>query len=215
MGKLRVLTCADNRVLDEIRKAVNGQPYYGGCLNSYDFCAIDVARTFRSLPATKQQALAADCARRMVAAKPDKLDNWDHVVNEIYWQDEKEPCGFLGLGRRTVRKKHTRPRAAAKAYLDVLRGEAFHVIYREYEDDERSSGEDDFDRYILVTQSGRFLTLAYSVRFNYALGGPESANLYQPGATGIGDLTTLIQFAIQIAKVIGKDGFDRIARQYA
>ena len=214
MGNLRILVGADNRVGNEIYKAVSGQQYYRGCLNSYHMSAIEIARTFQSLPEAKRQALAADCARRMVTAKPDELDNWEHVVNETYFQNEKEPCGFLGLGRKTVRKKYTRPRAAAKPYLDALRGEAVHVIYREYEDEERSNGEDDFDRYIVVTQSGRFVTMSYNVRFDYHIGGVYRVDLYNPGTTGIGDLMTLIHFAIEIAKVIGKEGFDQIARQY-
>ena len=214
MGNLRILVGADNRVGNEIYKAVNGQQYYRGCLHSYHMSAIEIARTFQSLPEAKRQALAADCARRMVTAKPDELDNWEHVVNETYYQNEKEPCGFLGLGRKTVRKRYTRPRAAAKPYLDALRGEAFHVIYREYEDEERDRGEDDYDSYILVTQSGRFLTLSYEVRFDYRVGEVYRVDLYNPGITGIGALMALIHFAIQIAQVIGKDNFDQLARRY-
>ena len=213
-ANLRVLTGADKRTGNEIYKAVTGQPYYSPCLNTYHKNAIEIAKTFRALPEAKRQALVVECAQRMVAAKPDKLDNWENVVNETYYQMEKEPCGFLGLGRRTVRKKYTRPRAAAKPYLDALRGEAFHVIYREYEDEERDRGEDDYDSYILVTQSGRFLTLSYEVRFDYRVGEVYRVDLYNPGITGIGALMTLIHFAIQIAQVIGKDNFDQLARRY-
>lgn len=215
-ANLHVMAGADKRAAEEIYKAVNGQPYYSPCLNTYHKYAIEIVRTIRSLPAAKGKALAADCARRMAAAKPDNLgSNWGHVVNETYYRDEKEPCGFLGLGRKTVRKRYTRPRAAAKPYLDLLRGESFHVIYREHENDERGSREDEYDHFILVTQSGRCLRLSFTVRFDYSAGGVCKVDLHTPGTADLMSVDNLIHLGVEVAKVIGKAGFDQLTRQYA
>lgn len=214
---INILIGPNEQQRDAIVRGLRNQPYNAGCLLGRHMVAIRQVPRILAAPPKSRQALAAELGRRLTAAKPEELRNMQELLNKTVIRRETESYGFLGLKKRAVTKRYTEPRPSSQALVALLRGEAYDAVYRRHwtESEGNPRYEDQCEDYLLITASGRFLEVRYTLNWDYNLSVVFDVEWFGgPRALPDNNEDAWIYLVMRAAQVLGDEAAEDLCKQY-